>query len=108
MNYNELMLSLRRISFAAIGAALLASAGCAATTWTDDRPGILDEYAGLPSQKAMAVAIEPDGRYVWAHGNGYRDVDEAIDRAMQECERFRAEHGIGAPCELYRVNDQPQ
>ena len=111
-------MSFSKLAFLPLGSAVAFLASCHGFVvespdeerrdWHENRADVLERYGELPEEKAMAVAIEPDGYYTWAHGNGYRTTDGAIERAMDSCEGFRAEREIRAPCEIYMINDERQ
>ena len=63
-------------------------------------------YATLPGNKAIALALDRNGR--WAHGKvaGFSVQPEASEEALVECAKFRAQAGIQENCRLFAVGDK--
>ena len=58
-------------------------------------------YLSLPNQKAMAVAGDPNGRWVYGYGYGARSSGMAEVSEMEQCNVRRREIGPDAECRIY-------
>jgi len=67
---------------------------------------LFQTYKAKPAPKAIALALDPGGR--WAYGSiaGYSTQAEANDEALSECARSKAPSDIKEKCRLYAVGDK--
>ncbi len=92
-----------RISLLSIGAMLLVAA-CATGSGEKPHPGISSLWRGyvkmLP-ERALAIAGNPEQRWVGAAGGGHASRLEAEASALAACRRRRTARRMQAPCRLY-------
>lgn len=65
-----------------------------------------EEYGSRAGGKAMALALAADGRYAYSSVSGFPTQDAASEDALIECERYKTQSAIPAPCRLYAVGDK--
>ena len=67
---------------------------------------LFQTYSAKPAPKAIALALDPNGR--WAYGSiaGYSTQAGANEEALSECARFKAQSDIKEKCRLYAVGDK--
>jgi len=59
------------------------------------------DYLEMPPERALALAGDPDRRWVGAAGGGHASQIEAERSALAECRTRRAARRMQAPCRLY-------
>lgn len=64
------------------------------------------EYAAKSGNKAMALALDSDGRSAYVGVSGSATQSEANEEALSECTRFKAQSGVQENCRLYAVGDK--
>ena len=64
------------------------------------------EYAAKSGNKAMALALDADGRSAFVGVAGYTTQSEANEEALSECTRFKPQNGVQENCRLYAVGDK--
>ena len=64
------------------------------------------DYAARSGNKAIALALDTDGRFAYAAIAGPATQKEASDEAISDCTRFRTQSGIKASCRLYAIGDK--
>ncbi len=67
----------------------------------------LNEYSQHNHMKAMAGAYAGMGRgysYAWSYNRP--TAKQAMDRAMQHCQKIRKEYNIRKDCRFYFIGDQ--
>ena len=64
------------------------------------------EYARKPGSKAIALALDKDGKSAFGSVARHATQKEANEDALSECTRFKTQAGIQASCRLYAVGDQ--
>ena len=62
-------------------------------------------YTAESGHKAIAMALERDGRFVYASVSRHPVQAEASQEALSDCARFRAEAGLRENCRLFAVGD---
>ncbi len=62
-------------------------------------------YAELPRERALAIAGDPDRRWVGSAVGGRPTRAAAESAAFAECDQQRIERRIQQPCRLYAVGD---
>jgi len=89
----------------ALAAAPLALA--CATPRTSPHPKLAEvwrEFLTLPDERALAIAGDPlRDNWVTGSAGGQASREEALDAALGECGRRRAQHRMQAACEPYAV-----
>lgn len=63
-------------------------------------------YTTESGSKAIALALDKDGRFAHAVVARHPVQAEANGEALADCERYRAEAGIQQPCRLFAVGDK--
>lgn len=65
----------------------------------------LETYKNQSGGKAVALALDANGR--WAYGNvsGFTAQADANQEALVECARYKAQAGIQANCRLYAAGE---
>jgi len=66
----------------------------------------LQDYKTRTGVKALALALDPDGRYAFATVAGVEKQATANEEALSDCARYRAQSGIKTSCRLYAVADK--
>lgn len=64
------------------------------------------DYAKKPGSKAMAVAVDLNGKSAFGSVARHASQKEANEDALSECARLKTQAGIQASCRLYAVGDQ--
>jgi hypothetical protein len=64
------------------------------------------EYLAMPAERALAIAGDPERRWVGAASGGHGSPSEAEEGALVACRRRRAARRMQAPCLLYARGDQ--
>ena len=67
---------------------------------------ILGDYMSYKTHKALAVAVEADGKFVFAYEINARNEEVATGIAMQECGKRAGWFAFKAKCSLYAVDNQ--
>ncbi|HEX2827446.1 MAG TPA: hypothetical protein VHP37_13940 [Burkholderiales bacterium] len=63
-------------------------------------------YTTESGAKAIALALDKDGRFAHAVVARHPVQAEANGEALADCERYRAEAGIQQPCRLFAIGDK--
>jgi hypothetical protein len=63
-------------------------------------------YTTEAGSKAIALALDKDGRFAHAVVARHPVQAEANGEALADCERYRAQSGIQVPCRLFAVGDK--
>ena len=96
----------RRIASAWLAALLLACASGGASPHPDLAP-VWRDFLGLPEQRALAIAGDPErDRWVAGAAGGYETRDQAEAEALLQCRMRRAARRLQAACVLYAVGDE--
>ena len=74
--------------------------------WPADFLNAFQEYAGKPGSKAMAMALDADGKMAYIGVFERATQAEANEAALAECMRFRAQSAVQENCRLYAVGDE--
>jgi len=97
-----------RLSLLLASAALLAVA-CATQSRSEPHPGVASlwrDFLAMPPERALALAGDPDRRWVGAAGGGHASQIEAEQSVLAECRRRRAARRMQAPCRLYATGGE--
>ena len=65
-----------------------------------------DDYATKSGGKAMALALDSNGKSAYVSITGYATQDQAVEEAMSECTRHKIQAGVQENCRLYAVGDK--
>ena len=60
-------------------------------------------YAAEPEPKAIALALDRDGRFAYASVSAHSTQDKAGAEALSDCESHRANGGIKQSCRLFAI-----
>jgi hypothetical protein len=63
-------------------------------------------YTAEPGAKAIALALDRDGRFAHAAVSRHPDQAEANGEALADCERYRAKADIKETCRLFAIGDK--
>jgi hypothetical protein len=99
----------RRLALWLACAALLAGVACATGSRSEPHPGIESlwrAFLEMPPERALALAGDPDRRWVGAAGGGHASQLEAEKSALAACQRRRAARRMQAPCRLYATGSE--
>lgn len=83
--------------------------GSCATTYSFERenPDVMAQYISKPAEKALAVFRISGSNYGYGFGENYDTVDEAKERALEECRERQLQHDdVDDPCKIYMVNNE--
>ncbi len=97
-----------RFSLLLACAALLPPA-CAMGSRSEPHPGIASlwrDFLEMAPERALALAGDPDRRWVGAAAAGRASQIEAEQSALAECRWRRAARRMRAPCRLYATGDE--
>lgn len=61
----------------------------------------VEKYKGLAHHKAMAIAMDDEGRYAYWYVHGQPFLKRAETVAMKKCNKAAKELGVKANCKLY-------
>ena len=88
--------------------ALLLSLGCATTQLapTSGFEETLDLYRQSKGKKALAVAVDEDGKKAFAVLYGSWSQASANEKALVECSNSAERSGVRATCYLFATGDQ--
>jgi len=66
-----------------------------------------EEYKTYNTYKAMAVAMDNDGRYSMGYSSDYSSQDQANKRAIKQCidANNRSEYKVKAECKIYAIGN---
>lgn len=64
------------------------------------------EYATKSGGKAIALALDSDGRWAYGSVSGFAKQPDASEEALSDCARFKAEARIRENCRLFAVGDK--
>jgi len=81
-------------------------AGCAGGPQKTRFEREFQRYLSLPNQKAMAVAGDPDGRWVYGSGYAFMSSGMALDQAMEVCNTRKRSIGPDAVCRAYAIGSR--
>ncbi len=65
-----------------------------------------NRYLGLEDSKALVLAGDLEGRFVFGYAYDLPDVESAEERAHLECSVRREVRSIEAPCRTYAIGDE--
>lgn len=65
------------------------------------------DYCELQGFKALALAGDFEGVYVFGFADEASDQETATAEAMRHCEQRRLDRRISAPCQVYFVGECP-
>jgi len=65
-----------------------------------------EDYATKSGGKAMALALDSNGKSAYVSISGYPTQSQASEEAMSECARHRIEASVQESCKLYAVGDK--
>jgi hypothetical protein len=77
-----------------------------ARTLPDQFLKAFQEYAAKSGKKAMALALDSDGRSAYVGAYGYATQPAANEEALSECMRLRVQSGVQQNCRMYAVGDE--
>jgi hypothetical protein len=66
----------------------------------------LQDYQGRSGLKAIALALDADGRYAYAAVAGLAKQQTANEEALADCARYRAQSAIRSTCRVYAEGDK--
>lgn len=66
----------------------------------------LRKYASFGSRKSLALAGDPHGTYVLGYGHALADEEDAIARALADCDQRRQDRRIADPCRTIAIDDE--
>jgi len=102
-----------------LGLAVIATAGLAAGGCLRSRKPIgvplvstarfeaeFRKYASFGSCKSLALAGDPHGTYVLGYGHALADQEDAIARALADCDQRRQDRRIADPCRTIAIDDE--
>jgi len=55
--------------------------------------------------KAMAVAMDANGKYAFGRSWGFSLQSQANKRAIDECQKSRRRYNVKSKCEIYMIDD---
>lgn len=66
-----------------------------------------EEYKTYGSYKAMAVAMDDDGRYSMGYASDYSSQSQANQKAIGHCTdaNNKSEYKVNAECEIYAIDN---
>ena len=97
-----------RFSLLLACAALLPPA-CATGSRSEPHPGIAPlwgDFLEISPERALALAGDPDRRWVGAVAGGHASQIEAEQSALAECRSRREARRMRAPCRLYATGGE--
>ena len=66
----------------------------------------VQEYNTKPGYKAIALALDSDGKWAYGSISGWAAQPGANDEALAECARFALKSGARSACKLFAVGDK--
>jgi hypothetical protein len=66
---------------------------------------VFNDYSARAEKKAIALALDSDGRSTWAYGFGYSSQDQANDGALSACRNELSKTPVNADCRLYAIGE---
>ncbi len=66
----------------------------------------IEKYKIYSSKKAMAFAIDKNGRYAFGRSYSYFKQDSANKRALKECKKYKSNYDVKSECTLYSIGDK--
>jgi hypothetical protein len=66
----------------------------------------LRKYASFGSRKSLALAGDPHGVYVLGYGHALAEEEDAIARALADCEVRRQDRRIPDPCRTIAIDNE--
>jgi hypothetical protein len=66
----------------------------------------LRKYASFGSRKSLALAGDPHGLYVLGYGHALAEEEDAIARALADCEVRRRDRRILDPCRTIAIDSE--
>jgi len=91
-----------------IALALLTAAACATTAQLGSGGSFAEAvelYRLSDGKKAMALAVDDQGRRAWGVLYGSLGQDEANQRALESCRENAERARVRAPCHLFAIGD---
>jgi len=97
----------RLVSGATLVAMVIGFNGCAVSNNSKTLDKSFEEYKTYNSHKAMAVAMDDDGRYAMGYSYDYSSQDKANKRAIKQCNdaNDQSVNKVTAKCELYAIDN---
>ncbi len=97
----------RLISGATLAVMVIGFNGCAVSNNSKTLDKSFEEYKIYNSYKAMAVAIDNDGRYAMGYSYDYSSQDKANKGAIKQCNDANTNPAtkVNAECELYAIDN---
>ena len=84
--------------------------GCAGSNKVDSSifNNSFEEYKTYKSHKAMAVAMDDDGRYAMGYSSDYSSQDGANKRAVKQCSDVnnKSTSKVNAECVIYAIDNE--
>ena len=84
---------------------LALGAGCA-PAFEKEFPEEYQNYVSQPEQKALAYVQDIQGGYAYGFGFGMATEQEAIARALEECNVRQQLYQVAGTCKIYMINDR--
>ena len=66
----------------------------------------LERYAAKPGSKAIALALDANGRFAYGIIAAHSTQADANAEALEECARYRSQSSIGGACRLYAAGEK--
>jgi hypothetical protein len=66
----------------------------------------LRKYASFGLRKSLALAGDPHGAYVLGYGHALADEEDAVARALADCDLRRRDRRIGDPCRTIAIDNE--
>jgi hypothetical protein len=66
----------------------------------------LRKYASFGLRKSLALAGDPHGVYVLGYGHALAEEEDAIARALADCEVRREDRRISEPCRTIAIDNE--
>lgn len=66
----------------------------------------VDRYKKLENHKALAVAVDENGRFSSNWGYGYSTKEKAIKSALERCRKGRLKYSVQSECIVYMVGNE--
>lgn len=97
-----------------LSAVLLGLSGCVSSKMNVDQNTtsefdvFFDKYKTYNAKKAIAMAIDKDGKYAYGYAYGYPTKISVVKRAIEECEKNKIKHNVDtkAECKIYALGNK--
>lgn len=66
----------------------------------------VQDYNTKPGYKALALALDSDGKWAYASIAGWATQRGANEEALSECAKFKTKSGAQSECKLFAVGDK--